>query len=392
MLRILTVVGRYLPGFRAGGPIRSIANMVDWLGDEFEFYIITADRDLGDDRPYPGIQLDKWQTVGKGQVRYMTDTTAYPWVWRQLLQPFDHDVLYLNSCFAASTRTILLLRRLGLLPKRPLILAPRGEFSPGALALKPHRKRWYLRLTRWLGFYAGVIWHASSELEQQDIQRIIGHELERSCGRIIVAPNLPARVYESESDPAISPGLPKTPGQARVVFLSRISRKKNLDGALKMLRNAPGQIQFDIYGPIEDKDYWQECQELIGQLPPRVMVAYRGEIAPEAVPSTLTQYHALLFPTHGENYGHVVLEAWRSGCVVILSDQTPWRGLRERQIGWDVALADSTNLQGALAELLAMEENVFRIWSHAAQAYGRHVAMDTQALAASRKLFIEAVG
>jgi glycosyltransferase involved in cell wall biosynthesis len=122
------------------------------------------------------------------------------------------------------------------------------------------------------------------------------------------------------------------------------------------------------------------------------MVAYRGEIAPETVSGTLTQYHALLFPTHGENFGHVVLEAWRSGCVVILSDQTPWRGLRERQIGWDVALADPTNLQGALAELLAMGESVFRIWSYAAQTYGRQVAMDTQALAASRKLFIEVVG
>ena len=73
MLRILIVVGRYLPGFRAGGPIRSIANTVDWLGDEFEFQIVTADRDIGDKCPYPGIRRDDWQMVGKGQVRYVSD-------------------------------------------------------------------------------------------------------------------------------------------------------------------------------------------------------------------------------------------------------------------------------------------------------------------------------
>ena len=44
---ILSFAGHYLPGYKAGGPIRSIANMVDQLGDEFDFRIVAGDRDLG---------------------------------------------------------------------------------------------------------------------------------------------------------------------------------------------------------------------------------------------------------------------------------------------------------------------------------------------------------
>ncbi len=40
-LKILTFVGVYLPGFKAGGPLRTIANMTANLGDEFEFWIFT---------------------------------------------------------------------------------------------------------------------------------------------------------------------------------------------------------------------------------------------------------------------------------------------------------------------------------------------------------------
>src|SRR3546814_13762415 len=47
----------YLPGYRSGGPLQSIANLVSRLGDEFDFRIITADRDLGNTSPYADTPL-----------------------------------------------------------------------------------------------------------------------------------------------------------------------------------------------------------------------------------------------------------------------------------------------------------------------------------------------
>ena len=43
-------------------------------------------------------------------------------------------------------------------------------------------------------------------------------------------------------------------------------------------------------------------------------------------------------PTTHENFGHAVVEAWAHGRPVLLSDQTPWRGLAELDLGWDLQL------------------------------------------------------
>ena len=52
MYTILTITHYFQPGYKAGGPIRSLANFVEWLSGEFEIKIITSDRDLGDTQPY----------------------------------------------------------------------------------------------------------------------------------------------------------------------------------------------------------------------------------------------------------------------------------------------------------------------------------------------------
>ena len=69
--RILVLTSCYLPGYKAGGPVRSISGMIQSLGDEFEFRVLTLDHDLGDRQPYPGVVRGAWTPVGKAQVMYL---------------------------------------------------------------------------------------------------------------------------------------------------------------------------------------------------------------------------------------------------------------------------------------------------------------------------------
>ena len=96
---ILTFVRYYLPGYKAGGPIRTIANMVDHLGDQFDFKIITMDRDIGDAEPYSNITVDAWNRVGKAEVFYVKPGLL--WLNRlvKLISTTPHDIIYLNSAF-----------------------------------------------------------------------------------------------------------------------------------------------------------------------------------------------------------------------------------------------------------------------------------------------------
>src|SRR5262245_37382162 len=63
--RIAAVVEHYLPGFRAGGPMQSVAALVQQLGHEIEFYVITRDRDEGDRAAYPGLHTGEFKSLGK---------------------------------------------------------------------------------------------------------------------------------------------------------------------------------------------------------------------------------------------------------------------------------------------------------------------------------------
>ncbi|MCE2463815.1 MAG: glycosyltransferase, partial [Dehalococcoidia bacterium] len=141
---------------------------------------------------------------------------------------------------------------------------------------------------------------------------------------------------------------PKEPGALNLVFLSRVSRMKNLAGALRMLYGLEGKISFDIYGPLEDTAYWAECRKIIRSLPENVAVTYRGAASHEEVGRVMAEHDLFLLPTLGENFGHVIFESLAAGCPVLVSDRTPWRGLEEKGVGWNVPLDEGARFRAIL--------------------------------------------
>ena len=108
------------------------------------------------------------------------------------------------------------MRRLGLIPRLPTILAPRGEYlSAGALGLKHARKQAYLLAARGLGLLDDVWLHATSEQEADEIRD--GCPWARD---IVVAPNI--RVL----GPMPQAAAPADDGRLRIVFLSRVNQKE----------------------------------------------------------------------------------------------------------------------------------------------------------------------
>lgn len=378
---LLTFLGSYLPGYKAGGPIQSLVNMVDRLGDEYSFKIVTQDRDLGDSCPYSGIKPNEWNKIGKALVYYFPPESYSIMNLRRVINQTPHDLIYLNSFFSwGFTIKPLLLRRIGLIPKHtPLVIAPRGEFSLGALKLKSFKKKTFLYIARKIGLYNGMVWQASSQYEKEDIIRVMGNVTE-----VVVAPDLPAHFKLESSDLTSNP---KKAGSIKCIFLSRISPKKNLKGALSILDGLKGQVEFNIYGPLEDTDYWKDCQTVIRNLPNNISVNYKGLLTHEEVASVFAEHHLFLFPTLGENFGHVIIESLVAGCPVLLSDQTPWRNLAQDGVGWDLPLERPELFQQVLQKCIDIGEDEFRQLSQRAREYGVERSNDIEALEANRNLF-----
>jgi glycosyltransferase involved in cell wall biosynthesis len=361
--RVAVFVEYYLPGFRAGGPMRSVSALVQRLGHEIDFYVVTRDRDEGDDTPYADLSPGEWKSVGNANVRYLSPGEIRTRHLAATVREIQPHAIYLNSFFAPMSLRILLARRIGALNDTPIVLAPRGELSAGALGLKAVKKRSFLRLAHRTGLYRDVIFHASTEHESAEILRAIDGA---------VAPRVARNPITV--DPTTRAACVKAPGAVRFVFLSRIARKKNLHIAIELLRSLKGSIEFDIYGPVIDAAYWRECQAAIGTMPVNVTVTYRGPVAHEIVQATLSAHHFFLMPTANENFGHAIVEALLAGCPLVTSDQTPWRGLAQRGVGWDLPLAAADDWRRALQACVDMDADTFERTSRSARSFGRQIA------------------
>ena len=312
--RVLVLNGQYAPGYKGGGPIQSCINMVEDLYDQFDFYVLCADRDYKETVPYSGVKINQWNEVGHAKVYYLSPDKQDLKGFEEAINSIDYDVMYLNGFFSPIfTIRPLILRRLGKLKKKPVILTPRGDFT-GGCENKKLKKYSYIYLVKLLDLYNGLLWHATSDIEERDIKRKFAK------ANVFTVPNLPAKFVPKK------PCISKKTGELRLVFVSRIFPKKNIKYALEVLSKiTEGNVVFDIYGPMEDKGYWAECEELMKKLPSNVKVKYCGEAEHKDIPHIFEQYHAFFFPTLGENYGHVIVEAMMYNCLCILSKGvTPW--------------------------------------------------------------------
>ena len=156
----------YLPGYKAGGPLRTISGLLERLSRDYEFHIVTRDRDLGDNTPYDAIQPNKWLDGPTGRTIYLEPRHLTLRTLRTVFVGTDPDIIYINSIFStAFSLRPLLLRSANLIPRCPIIIAPRGELGSSALQMHHRRKRLYLTAIKAMSLCKNVIWQASSPNE-----------------------------------------------------------------------------------------------------------------------------------------------------------------------------------------------------------------------------------
>lgn len=375
-MKILVLVPGYLPGFKSGGPIRTVENMINALADSHDFSVICEDRDLGDSQSYEGVVSNQWSRFGRALVLHLKPGIGGYWRLLKILRSSDFDTVHINSFFSLKYSIYpVLLKKLRVLNKT-LVIGPRGEFSKGALSIKGLKKKLFITLSKLTGLHTYVVWHASSLHEREDIANVMGPRANIRVAQDIAIPPRPHSLAErSPTDPL------------RIIFISRISPKKNLAGAISVLERVTVPVRFTVYGPIEDEAYWKECRDEMGKLPPNISVTYGGALQPDAVPAELSKNDLLLFPTRGENFGHVIAEALFSGVPVLVSDQTPWRNLEAHGLGWDLPLPDTSSFSDRIEACAKLEPAEYLEWRMRIQEWASVNIVKETVLADNRALF-----
>lgn len=336
-MKILIIMAGFFPGKKYGGPPVSADNFCSLLNDE-ECYIVTSNHDMNETIPYKNIESNIWIDRGNCKIKYLSDIDYRAENFEKAIVEIRPDVLYLQGLFQAC---ILPCLKLAKKHNIKVLLAPRGELCAGAFK-KKYKKLPYITFLKVNGLLKNVSFQSTSEEETSAIRHYLAAD-SKKIYFLTNIPSIPKKIFSY---------VPKNPGEGRFVFLARIHSKKNLLSAIRYFMNVSGNATFDIYGPIEDEVYWEECQEAIKQLPSNIQVNYCGLTSHDEVHAVFSKYDAFVFPTFSENYGHVIAESLIVGTPAIISDQTPWRELEKNSAGWDIALTNESGFIDAIQNII----------------------------------------
>lgn len=350
--RLLVFSEWFPPAVRAGGPVRSIANLVRLLSNDLEISVFTSNTDFGASQPYENLPHNRWIESEHGcMVRYSSRDFMTGRDVRGILDELGPDCVYLNSMFSPRFTLGPLWQASSGNDRRRIVLAPRGMLHPGALQLKRAKKTAFLWAFKATGVGKKLVFHATDQREADCITR---NGIAKAAAITIVA-NVP------EPPAAFMKALIKSPQHVRLLYLSRIVSNKNLLFLIAALGQLPRSVQCElsIVGPVEDHAYWIRCQQAITQLPENVRVTAHEPVAHTEVRRLVQDHHCLILPTAGENFGHVIYEALGAARPVIISDQTPWHDLVWHGVGWDLPLSEPRQWAEAIGEVAAMDQAPF---------------------------------
>lgn len=374
---IAVLIDWYLPGNKAGGPVKSVYSMLNVLKNEFNFFVITTNHDLGSSVPYKNIEANKWVKHNDIPVYYFSREKLKPKHLLEVINGINPDLVYLNSFWSFHFALLpLRFKKAGKL-KADIVLAPRGMLGKGAMSIKPLKKKLFLSLIKAINLHSKTIFHATTSDEEKEVLKVL------KKAKVRVASNVnSAQLIEKRS-------IGKDRGDLKLFYLSRIARVKNLHYALEVLSKiqAEGKIVYDIYGSLEDKMYWRECEAIIKKLPANITVNYKGDLGFEQVQPMIENYHYLFLPTLNENFGHSIYETLMSACPVIISDTTPWNSINESDSGFAIPLKDKQEFSDIIKSVLFFDNDLYQYMSQNCRIFMKQKVNHESDIQAYKALF-----
>lgn len=374
--RILIFNGYYTPAKKYGGPLTSCKNVVKTCSDDFEIYIIARNHDVGSQEVFPNLHKG-WKMIDEAMVKYISDgelnydKTAL----RALLEEVKPDLIWFAGILVPKIRLKTI--ELGKEMHIPVLLSPRGEVSADRICIKGWKKKPYLFLTKLLGYYIETFYHATSDDEVVGLKKYVG----ASEDRIFLVPNIGVPLEPMRSD------YVKQQGELRVVFIARIHMVKNIKLAVEAVGRMKSKVTFDVYGPLEQPEYWEECMAIAKSAPSNVTVKYCGQLEPTEVGEYFRKYDCFLFPTINENYGHSIAESLANGVPVVLSkDTTPWNSL-DGKAGSVCSLDNVSEFTDALEKIAALDQVGYDVLQNNVREYYQEISAKDNAVSGHKHMF-----
>lgn len=352
-MKILITTGSFYPA-QEGGP----TNAVYWLASGlarcgYDVRVVANSKGLSGQMP-----LDTWLELNGFQVVYNS-----PGKGKDLV----NEEISRSECLIRSGVCVIkahLSNLKYLKSRKKLILSPRGEvFFPAIF----HKGKLFGLLKyvffKIMGLLYGnrIIYHATSEEEKEQIQKIFGRKR-----RVFVAPNY--MIIPDYIDDSL-----RTHGYKDLIYVGRIAPIKALDKLAKALSlskaflDSPSKLH--VLGECKG-EYYHMLTQMIDELGLKDKVVFHGVVTGCDKDLLIANSCCLILASESENFGNVVIEALAQGTPVIASKGTPWSELEDKGAGFWVSNKPE-ELSVVIDKVLQMDEGQYNLIRRDAYQYSK---------------------
>jgi glycosyltransferase involved in cell wall biosynthesis len=309
-IQIVIFSNYFYPALKAGGPVKSLYLLKKKLDSNFDIKIFTSAYDIDgkevQQQKKNFIIVKNFFSLIKGLLILFSDRHS--------------QILYFNSFFSFKFTIIpLILAKIFL--KKKIIISPRGELFNSEVEKKKIKKNLYLFFFKSF-LKKNIYFHVTSLLEKKTIKKLFPNNKIEIVENLSIKSDFNLKKKKFEKN------------KIKFVYLSRITKKKNLHLAIDLLSNINNNVELDIYGNIEDNAYWINIKKLILQKSSeRFKINYKG-FADKRINKILENYNFFILLSDSENFGHVILEAMMAGCIPVVSKNLPWQDIYKKKCGF----------------------------------------------------------
>ena len=295
-----------MPGTKAGGPISSISNLIDYISKNGnEIKLLTRNKDWSENVPYKEIQSNVWFVRKNYKIFYFSSYLNY---YLELRKIKSEEKIILNSFFSRLTIIYFFLLPKSILRQHEILFYTRGELNNHGISNKLIIKTLYIYIYKIRVKGLEIKYLSTSEKEKNDVYKILNVSPS-------IAPNINKPSSKSEKIELQKP--------LKLVFVGRIDPMK---GLIQFVSHIPKNVKliFDIIGPINDLNYYNEFLNAINNLnKEKQKVNLLGYMNWFELEIKIKEYDFIVLPSFSENYGHAIYEGIAAGLLPITSTGIP---------------------------------------------------------------------
>ncbi len=375
-MRVSLVIPSFYPAVVYGGPIFATLHAAEVLSENgVDVYVSTTNAN-GKER----LEIETGKFIRQEEnlyIKYYNETIVnrlslamFFGLWRDIKKA---DVVHVQSTFSAPSPMALIYATL---LNKKVLFSPRGSLCKWCLNERKSFKEKWLRFLI-APFAKQVLWHATSEEEQRDIENVFPEAKVVlisdgvNCDEFNRGDHLDSGEYMKHFTE-----LSMRPDKI-IVSMGRLHKVKGFDILLesfsRVLQTYPDAVLL-LAG--KDDGEQKKLEELTQELQIEKNVFFTGPLYDEQKRDFLVNADLFVLPSHTENFGIVYAESLAAGTPIVASKNTPWFEVEEADCGkWVSNSVDET--AEAIVEMLGKDREVMRVNSKKlAEKYDwKHIAL-----------------